>query len=315
MKGNLRRRLRMAVATATVTVIVAWCGGGARVEAAESGAGLKVRAVRESDRITVYAGSSVFTEYLYPDDAKYPYFFPVNGPASGASVTVRATEPYPHHSSLFFGCDRVNGGNYWQEGLDRGRIVSKTVELEVAEGEEVVIRQECRWERPGGDPPFRDLRRIVIRAPSATRREIDFEVELTALGSVKILKTNHSLFSARVTPELSVAGGGRLINAEGDSGEAATFGKRSNWMDYRGERDGITEGISILVHSANRWSPPPWFTRDYGFVSPTPMNWLEGDALEFASGERLRLRYRVLVSSGAVSVDELRESWERWVEE
>ena len=31
---------------------------------------------------------------------------------------------YPHHTSLLFGCDLVNGGNYWQEGLERGRMIS-----------------------------------------------------------------------------------------------------------------------------------------------------------------------------------------------
>ena len=48
-------------------------------------------------------------------------------------------DPYPHHSSLFFGCDRVNDGNYWQEALERGRIASKAVRVPEVFGSRVVI--------------------------------------------------------------------------------------------------------------------------------------------------------------------------------
>ena len=70
----------------------------------------QLRAEAKSDRVSVYVGDQLFTEYLSLPDAKYPYFYPVNGPRTGRSVTVRKTEPYPHHSSLFFGCDRGERG-------------------------------------------------------------------------------------------------------------------------------------------------------------------------------------------------------------
>ena len=38
-----------------------------------------------------------------------------------------------------------------------------------------------------------------------------------------------------------------------------------------GARGGVTEGIAIFQHPGNRWYPSKWFTRDYGFFSPTPM--------------------------------------------
>lgn len=58
------------------------------------------------------------------------------------------------------------------------------------------------------------------------------------------------------------------------------------------------EGIAIFEHPSNRWFPSPWFTRDYGFFSPTPMFWLEGDQLDLAQGEKVPLRYRVVVFAG-----------------
>jgi hypothetical protein len=144
-----------------------------------------------SNKINVTIDGKYFTSYICSSDEKYPFFYPVNGPLSGGSVTSMRNGEYPHHSSLFFGCDQVNGGNYWQEGLERGRIIS--------------------------------------------------------------------------------------VNAEGESGEKATFGKNSPWMDYFGKRGDFMEGIAILQHPSNPWYPSPWFTRDYGFMSPTPMYWPAND--------------------------------------
>lgn len=84
----------------------------------------EVSATKVGNRIDVTIGEQFFTSYRFQPDEKYPFFFPVNGPVSGAGVTSMRNGQYPHHSSLFFGCDRVNGGNYWQEGLERGRIIS-----------------------------------------------------------------------------------------------------------------------------------------------------------------------------------------------
>jgi hypothetical protein len=106
------------------------------------------------------------------------------------------------------------------------------------------------------------------------------------------------LFAARMAPALSVDSGGTLVNAGGARSEKDTFGKAAPWADYWGRRQGVTEGLAILNHPANAWSPPPWFTRDYGFFSPTPFNWMEGGKLELPAGRDLRLRYRVVVHGG-----------------
>lgn len=276
---------------------------------------LPVRAEAKTDRVTVYVGDQVFTEYLFQESEKYPYFYPVIGPGSGKTVTTRREKEYPHHSSIFFGCDRVNGGNYWQEALERGRIVHKSLKLIQGGGEQVVFEEVCRWERPGAEAPFDDWRRITITAPTREVRYLDFEVKLTARIKVRIEKTNHSLFSGRVAPDLSVKGGGTLVNAQGEQGEKGTFGKKSSWMDYRGKRGDVFEGVAIFDHPKNRWAPTPWFTRDYGFFSPTPMNWLEGGFLEIPQGETVHLRYRVMIHSGNPAPAQLEAEYAKWSRE
>lgn len=259
----------------------------------------ELKATRVGARIDVTIGAEFFTSYRFSPEEKYPFFFPVNGP-SGVSVTSMRNGQYPHHTSLFFGCDKVNGGNYWQEGNERGQIFSDGPVLEKAAGPEIVITDVCQWKRSGAEQPIRDSRRIVISAPSKTLRQIDFAITLEPLMAVTIEKTNHSFFSVRMDPDLTPVMGGAMINAEGAAGEKATFGQPSAWMATYGKRgNGQVEGLAILQHPGNPWAPSPWFTRDYGFMSPTPMYWpKDGTATKLAQGEKVILRYRVLVFSG-----------------
>jgi hypothetical protein len=257
----------------------------------------KVKAKIEKEQVVVNVDGKLFTCYKFAGSQKYPYFWPVNGPLSGKSITTETSEPYPHHHSLFFGCDRVNSGNYWQDVNERGQILSQGPKIAEASGE-IVLIDTCLWKQPGKEPVIEDTRQITICAPSEKLRIIDFKITITPLVDIEILKTNHSLFSARVMPELSVQSGGTLINAEGNTSEKGTFGAASPWCDYSGTREGAVEGIAILQNPANRWYPSKWFTRDYGFFSPTPMYWLEGDKLNLAKGEKLTLEYRVIVHTG-----------------
>ena len=119
------------------------------------------------------------------------------------------------------------------------------------------------------------------------------------LMDVTIKKTNHSLFSARIAEDLTVKQGGVMVNSDGQSGEKDTFGARAAWLGFYGRRQTGVEGIVIMQHPSSRWFPSPWFTRDYGFMSPTPMFWPEdGVQTVLKKGETVRLKYRVLVFGG-----------------
>ncbi|HSD27476.1 MAG TPA: PmoA family protein [Vicinamibacteria bacterium] len=258
----------------------------------------RLSAERFDDRIVVRVDDATFTCYRFGAGQKYPYLYPVNGPLSGVSVTTESSLPWPHHRSLFFGCDKVNGGNYWQEGNELGQIVSRGPTVAHAGPDRVEIADECEWRRPGAAPVLLDRRLVRIEAPSPRLRTILFRIKLVPQVDVRIERNNHSLFAARVVPELSAQGGGVVRNAAGASGEKGTFGVASPWCDVSGTRFGLREGIAIFDSPRNRWYPSRWFTRDYGFFSPTPFNWLEDAGLRLAAGERLELEYLVVVHAG-----------------
>lgn len=121
----------------------------------------KLEAKQIGSRIDITVAGQFFTSYRFYEDEKYPFFYPVNGP-SGASVTSMRNGKFPHHSSLFFSCDHVNGGNYWQDELSRGRIASSGPKIEVASGHEVIITDSCDWTREGASQPIRDNRLSTV---------------------------------------------------------------------------------------------------------------------------------------------------------
>jgi hypothetical protein len=258
-----------------------------------------VTAEKIGSKIDVYIDGRFFTSYTFSKDEKYPFFYPVNGP-SGASVTSMRNSNYPHHSSLFFGADYVNEGNYWQEGLEEGQIISVKTDILESGRDRVVIADECLWVRPGAESPLKDTRKITITSPDDDIYMIKFEISLLPLQDVTIERNNHSLFSGRMDPDLAVINGGTMVNADGDEGEGGTFGKVSDWISYYGERGNDVEGMTIMQHPDNDWPQAPWFTRDYGFFSPTPIYWPEDEEAGtfMRKGEAVDLKYGVIVHAG-----------------
>jgi len=273
----------------------------------------QITAEQIGKRIDVRIRDKFFTSYRFEDNEKYPFFFPVNAPVSGACITSMRNSLWPHHSSLFFGCDRVNDGNYWQEGLERGRIISIGARILKQGGDTVIIADECIWKRPDAESPIKDIRKITITSPNPDLYFLDFDIDMVMLIDVTISKTNHSLFSARVANDITVLQGGVMVNSEGEKGEKETFGQPSPWIDFYGFRKSGPEGIAILQHPTNKWYPSKWFTRDYGFISPTPMNWPDNDQfISLKKGEKVSLKYRVIVHKGTCEEANIKGLFEQY---
>ena len=303
MKNPLKRRdfLKLSIVAATLPIADQLPAAAPAKKAAKT-------PEEQTDGLTVYElgpqtwvrwNNRLLTCYRAHRSQKYPYMFPLSGPLSGLSLTDETTLPYPHHRSLFFGCDRVNGANYWQEEYDKGQILSTGPKVAKATKDVVEILDSCDWQQPGKPVVMKDTRKITITVPNERLRFIDWEIVWQAVENIAITKTNHSLFSIRAALEITPKGRGSLINAEGDSGEKGTYGKKSAWCDFHGKRSPVTpvEGIAILDHPKNPWSPCEWFTRDYGFASPTPLYFME-QPWQLAAGKSVTLRYRVVLHAG-----------------
>jgi hypothetical protein len=233
---------------------------------------------------------------------KYPYVYPLIGPLTGLPMTEETGMPYAHHRSLFFACDRINGLDFWHAHAKGGSTISKKLEFSRVEKDFVELTNHCDWTRDDGTVLLRDKRTLVVRHVPRRHTLVDWDIEWEAVAPVTIGKSNHSLFSMRAARDLTPVGGGTLVDADGRNGEKATNGTPSAWCCFYGPRAGLpkemVEGICLMDHPSNPWAPTPWFTRDYGFASPTPLNFIK-KPVAMQPGAPLRFRYRVVVHTGS----------------
>ena len=276
-------------------------------------------------QLWVLQDNAALLSYRAHPSQKYPFFSPMAGPISGLPLVTETGRPWPHHRGVFFGLDRVNGGNYWQSTLAAGQIISQGPSFAKEKDQykisetAVEIVDRCLWQRGTENPIIEDQRQFVIKLVDDRRYILDAKFTVKALTDITVQETNHGLFGVRCTHDLSPAGGGVLESSEGLKGQENTLGKPARWMAFYGRRaklkEEIVEGIAVFCPSKAphpRFENCPWFTRDYGNISPTPMNWLGGEPFVLPKGDELTLRYRVVAFGGTPKEAGLNALWEEF---
>jgi hypothetical protein len=269
----------------------------------------------KDEQVQVRWNNMPLTAYRAHPSQKYPYFYPLNGLASGTSLTAESALPYPHHRGLWFSCDPVNGGNYWADnGLDSGQVRSESLALGKGGERSAEILNRCRWVRKGAPSPCSDARKFTISILSDSVWVIDAEIDLTANEDIEIKRAKHSFFAIRAASDISPVYGGVLQNSEGGVGAEGTYGKEARWCGYHGKRAGnpdLVEGISVMTHPDNPWKPI-WFTREYGHLSPSPFNFLDAP-WRLGKGNSIKLRYRVALHTGTPAEADLDGVYQQWL--
>ena len=310
--------LKLSLATAAAPIGAHLVARNASAQPKPTPGADKLTAYQDGPQIWIRWANQLLTSYRAHPTQKYPYLYPLAGPVTGLSLTSESSTPYPHHRSLLFACDRVNGGNYWQGPVAGGQIVSTELKLGQCTPESAEILDRCEWRKPGQKPVMTDQRKFLIRVINPGLRTIDVDIQWTAVEPVTIEKTNHSLFALRAAHDITPWGGGTLFSSEGKSGEKDTFGRPAAWCTFYGKRQGIasesTEGIALMDHGKNPWKDCPWFTRDYGFISPSGLNF-QDKPWKLEAGKTIQLAYRVVLYAGTPRDASLQELWQAWVED
>ena len=270
----------------------------------------------EKSAVWIRWKNMVLTCYRAESMQKYPHFFPLRALKSGLSLTTETAQPWPHHRSVFFGLDKVNGANYWQNNPDKDRIVSTKLALGECKDKSAEFFNECLWTPFQGTPIIADKRRYVVTIINDETYTLDSYIEMTALTDVVCEKSNHGFFGVRLEQDLSVDCGGVLLNSEGKQNQANTLDKPARWVTGYGKRfgrdDGLVEGLAIMSPPYKRspFDRNNWFTRDYGFISPMPFNsFADGETFVMPKNDVLRLAYRIVTFTGIPSKTFLDAQW------
>jgi hypothetical protein len=314
-------------------VAVVLCGvAGLVVQTGGQTAAAEVRFQKQDDRVDVTLDGKPFTSYIFSGYAK-PILYPVIGP-DGVPMTRSfpvekgvegEANDHPHHESLWFTHDEVNGVDFWAHKPDDEGRTPRIVQKSMPVCEDGVILTDNAWTAPDGQVVLTDTRRYVF-AGDADQRTIDIQVVLHASeGDVHFGDTKEGTMAIRVRTPLqlkdssgSTGAAGHIRTSEGLT-DAEAWGKRARWVDYFGEVEGAAVGVAIFDHPENLRHPARWHARDYGLFTANPFgvkhftgNDSEPGGYTLPAGEDLTLRYRFVFHGGDVDVGVLDSQWKAW---
>ncbi len=274
--------------------------------------------------IDVSVGGKPFTTFYYGPDTPKPYLHPVLA-ADGTRVTrlypmetvEGESHDHPHHRGIWFTHGNVNGLDFWanEPGPDgpmpKGKIVLR--HIEAVDDASSTIRAVFEWQTPEGEILLTEDRTMVFGG-DAKLRTIDFDVTFgTGVQVVKFGDTKEGTFAIRLATPLEEphrrAQGpertGKIVNAEGKTGESENWGKRSPWVDYSGKLNGKPIGVAIFDHPSNPKHPTYWHVRSYGLFAANIFgehdfyaDKTKDGSVTLQPGETMRFRYRILIHPG-----------------
>ncbi len=302
------------------SLVVVWSLAWGLAQAAQ----VELKRDDEKHRLSVLADGKPALVYCYEPDSFLPYFCPVRSP-SGKELTIRQTDPYPHHRSFWFadtvqlegekGAASFYNAFYTYKGGKGPRIRHARFTAEKAEGNSAALGMELLWELDGGKPVLKEVRDARFLALENGEWFLDIRFTVTAeWGDVHFASdaAHYAWPYIRIHPQFSVAKGGTLVNSEGGTKQAGTHGKVARWCDYSNAIDGKTEGLAFFSHAEND-HPHTWLTRDYGTFGPRRADPKNGKPFTLKRGESLAVRVGVLVHNGDATEGKVAERYADYV--
>jgi hypothetical protein len=280
------------------------------------------------DKIAIDIDGKPFTELHYGADVGKPYLAPLRA-ASGTVVTrgypmekiEGESRDHPHHRGLWFTYDDVNGIKFWENdpsytNPNIGHVVARAAQWS-EQAKQGALTLDFDWNDPHGKVLLIEHRIMTFYSNPALRL-IDFDITLTAPERVVFGDTKEGAFAIRLADALTEKHGGRMTNAEGQSGMAAVWGHRSKWVDYSGAINGEKLGVAIFDSPANPRFPTYWHSRDYGLFALNPFGQkaFDKDAAEsrwtLEAGHSLRFRWRVVIHPGSTASAHIAELYDEF---
>src|SRR5207244_12057459 len=116
-------------------------------------------------------------------------------------------------------------------------------------------------------------------------------------------------------------GKGQVENAEGKNGEKECWARQSKWCVYSGKIDGKPFGLALLDDPNNPY-PACWHSRGYGLSAANPFGRAgsgfpavqdKTELVKLAKGDRLKLRYGMLLHAGDATAGKVEAGFAQFV--
>ena len=244
-----------------------------------------------------FKGTPIIWPVIGPNEKPMTRSFPMADNVPGEK------KDHPHHRSIWFTHDEVNGNRHWTNDIIAHQEFLKTE----CDGKTAVVVAKNNWQDKNSKTAVCSDVRTVTFGTIDGNRYIDFDLVLTAeQDEVTFTDTKEGTFGIRVPTSMDVDSkkGGVIINAQGDKDDKA-WGKRSDWVDYSGPVDDEIAGIAVFNHPKSFRYPTWWHVRTYGLFAANPFGIKDFDqslgrngTVVLKKGETLVFCYRVLLHKG-----------------
>ena len=266
-----------------------------------------------------FNGTPIIWPVIGPNEKPMTRAYPMTEKVPGE------TNDHPHHRSIWFTHDDINGNKFWGGG---SAIEHREFLKFECDGKTATIVTKNHWlDKTTKNAVCSDIRTVTFGTMEG-QRYIDFDIVLTAeQDEVTISDTKEGTFAIRIPTSMDVdskktnpALGGAIINAEGLKDDKA-WGKRSNWVDYSGPVEGETAGITIFNHPASFRYPTWWHVRTYGLFAANPFGIKDFEpdlktdgTVALKKGESLKFYYRVILHIGSANSLDLGKLYKDYAE-
>ncbi len=235
-------------------------------------------------------------------DLRKPFLHPLITP-EGTVLTADAPAHAPGHRGIFFGWADVNGVDFWNEADTdaSGRITTES-EPDVESGDgSLALRFRHTWRAPDGQPLLHEVRRITTLEPEEDEwRALDWQSDLQADDALVTLGNTQKAMGLSFCAAEPLAHG-RLVNSRGQR-DAAASGRAAEWLDYTGALpNGAQAGLTLMAARTNPHPRPEFYAQaePLGFLSAS---FAYRAPFVLAAGERVTLRYRLILHDGPADV-------------
>lgn len=323
IKAGSRRRLRSSWQPAALCL----AGALGLVTTAATLSAAEFSWQRDPDALALVQNKQVIWQFHYGAKETKPAFHPVALPGGPVLTEFRPTD-HPWHRGLWFSWKYINGVNYWEEnkqtGVADGKTVQKSVKVDPRRNFSARVEMQLVYEPTNNQPVLTERRVIEISKPDVQGiYTIDWTQDFTAVADALLDRTplpdepNGKVFggyaglsvraaNAMTAPQISTPQGTAEFKEGRYRGKAAA-------MDYSGVLDGREVGMTILDHPGNLNSPSPWYAINSG-----PMRYFSPAVICYhpqplKKGEKLKLRYRVIVHPDRWNAERLRAEIQRYI--
>ena len=226
-------------------------------------------------RLEIRIDGKLFAVLNHGTEWNKPFLFPVyalNGtnvlrdivPTKADAGSSKEGRDHFHHKGVWVSVDSVNDDrlNFWSEA---SRIECEGVTHSSMNDGSGQLTITNNW-MEGDKPLLQETTTVTIHRS----RLLTYHIELSAVEKdVTIYDTKEGFFAVRLAHTMREMEGGHITNADGLKGEKDCWGKPSPWIDYYGEVDGSTAGVTLMDHPGN-FRESRYHVRAYGLFSISP---------------------------------------------